>query len=198
MDTDPAPTDAPTAENPGCFIGCAVAMLLLTVLIALGAWALEEFEKGLDGDGQLERTGASGSVVDPLGPGATARYEDGLEITVSPPRREADGTYDLTVTYENDTDEEVSLGGETLGDAVGAALTVREGEPLDDHAVGHYLTWMNWRECAFALTPPLGEDETREVTVRVRPDKRGTPVTVEVIPPDDGYRETAYFQVTLD
>lgn len=32
--------------------------------------------------------------------------------------------------------------------------------------------------------------------VRIKPGKNGISVTVEVAPPDAGYRDTAYFQLT--
>ncbi|MEW2076935.1 hypothetical protein AB0941_25385 [Streptomyces sp. NPDC013433] len=190
MDTDVVPAGTPAAKESGCFIGCAIALLLFLVLLAWGAWALDEFEKGLDGSGQLEQAGASGDKWDPLGPGATARYEDGLKVTVSPPRREPDGTYGLTVTYENDTDEEVSFGGTC------ETLEVREGEPVDD-LVGHDLTWLNRRECDSAHARPLGVDETRGVPVRVEPSRRGVPVTVEVGWPYGTSRDAAYFRLDL-
>ncbi|MGW6982234.1 hypothetical protein ACWGE1_22820 [Streptomyces sp. NPDC054932] len=204
MDTDPAPTDTPTADKPRRFNGCAVAAAVLVVLAVLGAWALAEFEKGLDGYGQLEQSGPAGHVADPLGPGATARYEDGLKVTVSRPRPEADGTYSLTVTYENDTDEELRPGGESSVDSVSehgpAPLVVRAGRSLDDHTSGFSLNWLNSRESAAALMPPLGTDKKRTVPVRIRPstDAKGIPVTVEVDPPEAGYRETAYFELTLN
>lgn len=202
MDTDPTPTDIPTADEPRRFNGCAIAAVVLAVLVVLGAWALAEFEKGLDGYGQLEQGGPSGYVADPLGPGATARYEDGLKVTVSRPRPESDGTYSLTVTYENDTDEELRPGGESpeagVSEYGSAPLVVRAGTSLDDYASGYSLTWLNWRESAAALVPPLGTDEKRSVPVRVKPSRTGVPITVEVDPPAAGFRETAYFQLTLD
>ncbi|MEU9798934.1 hypothetical protein [Streptomyces sp. NPDC051000] len=211
MDTNPAPTDTPTGtatdntpttDTPRWFSGCAIAVVVLTVLVIAGAWALAEFEKGLDGYGQLEQSGPSGYVADPLGPGATARYEDGLKVTVSPPRPESDGTYSLTVTYENDTDEELRLGGDSSDDGVSeygpAPLVVRAGKSLDDHTSGYSLNWLNQRESAAALMPALGTDKKRTIPVRVKPTKRGVPVTVEVDPPAAGFRETAYFQLTLD
>ncbi|MFG2341143.1 hypothetical protein [Streptomyces yangpuensis] len=202
MDTDPTPTDTPTADTPRWFKGCAIAALCLLGLAGLGAWALAEFEKGLDGYGQLEQSGPSGSVADPLGPGATARYEDGLKITVSRPRAEPDGTYSLTVTYDNDTDEELRPGGASADSAVSsygdAPLAVRAGRSLDDSASGYSLNWLNSDESTAALMPPLGADRKRTVPVRVRPSTKGVPVTVEVQPPTAGFRETAYFQLTLD
>ncbi|MEW1870348.1 hypothetical protein AB0420_19835 [Streptomyces caelestis] len=186
MDTDSVPAGPPAARETGCFVGCAIVLLLLLGLLAWGAWALDEFEKGLDGAGQLEQSGALGDRRDPLGPGATARYEDGLKVTVGPPRREPDGAYGLTVTYENGTDEEVPFGGAC------ETLEVRAGEPSDD-AVGHDLTWLNREECDSALARPLGVDETRGVPVRVEPSGWGTPVTVEVGWPYGTSRDTAYF-----
>ncbi|MFF5161072.1 hypothetical protein ACFY3N_33495 [Streptomyces sp. NPDC000348] len=197
MDTDSVPAGAPAAKGSGRAVGCAIALLVLVVLTGLGAWALDEFEKGLDGYGQLEQAGASGSVADPLGPGMTARYEDGLRITVGSPHREPDGTYRLTVTYDNGTGEEVPLGGESIGGA-SPSLEIREGESLDDYSAGYSLTWLNRQECASALAPPLGADETRGVPLHVRPSEEGIPVTVEVEPADDGSREKAYFQLVLD
>ncbi|MFJ2593771.1 hypothetical protein [Streptomyces erythrochromogenes] len=51
MDTckDPRPTDTPPADGPRRFNGCAIAVLVLLVLAALGTGALAEWEKGLDG-----------------------------------------------------------------------------------------------------------------------------------------------------
>ncbi|MEU7602188.1 hypothetical protein AB0B78_28370 [Streptomyces sp. NPDC040724] len=210
MDTDPTPTDAltdtptdtPTADRPRWFNGCAIAAVVLIVLVGLGAWALAEIEKGLDGYGQLEQSGPSGYVADPLGPGATARYEDGLKVNVSRPRPESDGSYTLTVTYENGTDEELRPGGESSDSSVSgfgnAPLVVRAGKSLDDYASGYSLTWPNQEESAAALMPPLGTDKKRTVPVRIKPGSKGTPVTVEVAPPTAGFRETAYFELTLD
>ncbi|MEU3732853.1 hypothetical protein AB0E81_26095 [Streptomyces sp. NPDC033538] len=201
MDTDLAPTPAPTGENSGCAIGCVVGVLFLVMLVVGGAWVLDELVKGLDGDGQLEQVGASGGVADPLGPGVVARYEDGLNVTVDPPHREPDGTYSFTVTYENGTDEKILPGGESSEDSVSEAgpapLSVRAGEPLDNYSE-YDLTWLNRQESAFLLILPLDGGETRSVPVRVKPSERGTPVTVEVAPPDDGYRDTAHFQFVLD
>ncbi|MFB7462767.1 hypothetical protein ACFCZ1_04560 [Streptomyces sp. NPDC056224] len=202
MDMEPTPTDTPTAANSRWFNGCAIAFLVVSALVALGAWALAEFEKGLDGYGQLEQSGPSGSVADPLPPGATARYEDGLKVTVSRPRAEPDGTYSLTVTYENDTDEELRPGGDSFEASVSAngsaPLVVRAGKSLDDYASGYSLSWLNRRESAAALMPPLGTEKKRTVPLRIKPSAKGIPVTVEVDPPDAGFRETAHFQLTLD
>ncbi|MER5777479.1 hypothetical protein ABT144_24965 [Streptomyces sp. NPDC002039] len=202
MDTDQTPTSTPTADSPRGFNGCAIAVVILTGLVVLGAWALAEFEKGFDGYGQLEQSGPSGSVADPLGPGATARYEDGLKVTVSRPRAESDGSYSLTVTYDNDTDEELRPGGESLDSAVSesglAPLVVRAGESLDDYVSEYSVTWSNRREAAAALMPPLGTEKKRTVPVRVKPSRKGIPVTVEVDPPTADFRETAHFQFTLD
>ncbi|MFD9380010.1 hypothetical protein ACFWBH_31610 [Streptomyces sp. NPDC059999] len=202
MDTDQTPTSTPTSDTPRGFYGCAIAVAVLTCLVAWGAWALAEFEKGLDGYGQLEQSGPSGYVADPLGPGATARYEDGLKVTVSRPRPEPDGTYSLTVTYKNDTDEELLPGGESPEAGVSeygpAPLVVRAGTSLDDYASGYSVSWSNRRESAATLMPTLGTDKKRSVPIRVKPSRKGIPVTVEVDPPSAGFRETAYFQLTLD
>ncbi|QFX86290.1 hypothetical protein GEV49_20735 [Streptomyces sp. SYP-A7193] len=182
-------------------MGCLVAFFVLTLLVVLGARALDDFEKSLDGDGQLEQVGASGSVADPLSPGLVARYEDGLNVTVDPPQRKPDGTYSFTVTYDNGTDEKILPGGESVEDSVNewapAHLTVRAGESLDDYSE-YNLKWLNEQESAFLLVLPLDAGETRSIPVTVQPSERGIPVTVEVAPPDDGYRSTAYFQFPLD
>lgn len=202
MDTEEAPTDTPTADTPRWFRGCSIAALVLLVLIGLGAWGLAEFEKGLDGYGQLEQSGPAGSVADPLGPGATARYEDGLKVTVSRPRAEPDGTYGLTVTYDNGTDETIRPIGESPDAGVSAyssaPLVVRAGRSLDDHSSGATVHWLNAEEAAAALVPPLDPDHERTVPVRVRPNGKGTTITVEVAPPTASFRETAYFQISLD
>ncbi|WP_412074874.1 hypothetical protein ACLF6K_01775 [Streptomyces xanthophaeus] len=200
MDTDSTPDTAATG-SPRWFKGCAIALLVLTVLVLLGAAALAEVEKGLNGYGHLDNGGTSGSVANPLSPGTTARYDDDLEVTVSRPRREADGSYRFTITYDNGTDEVLHPGGPSLKTSVStiadAPVVVRPGRSLDDYASGYDLTWLNEDEAASVLMPPLGKDKKRTVLVRVMPGKPGTPVTVEVVPPPAGYRETAYWQLDL-
>ncbi|MFI7327603.1 hypothetical protein ACIBQ3_23565 [Streptomyces rubiginosohelvolus] len=195
MDTEEAITAAETspAASPRGFYGCVIALIVLFTLIALGAHAVTEFEKGLDGDGQLEQPGLSGSMSQPLGPGTTARYEDGLWVTVSRPERHGDGTYGVTVTFKNGTDDELGLGDEEFS----GTLDVEPGEAGEDYAPGDDVSWLNWDEAASALAPPLPEGEERTVPVRLKPERKGAPVTLEVTPPHPGYRETAYFQLTL-
>ncbi|MCI4045759.1 hypothetical protein [Streptomyces sp. TRM75563] len=194
MDTEEvtAAETSPAASSRG-FYGCAIALIAFFTLIALGAHAFTEFEKGLDGDGQLERPGRSGSAYHPLGPGTTARYEDGLRVTVGFPERHDDGTYRLTVTFRNGTDKELLLGEEAYSDT----LDVEPGASGQDSAPGHDVNWLNGDEVASALAPPLPEGEERTVPVRLQPDREGAPVTVDVTPPHPGYRETARFRLTL-
>ncbi|MFI8961697.1 hypothetical protein ACIGO8_06230 [Streptomyces sp. NPDC053493] len=204
--TGGAAAEAPAERASRWPLGCGIAMFVLLGLLGLGAWALQEFEKGLDGYGQLEQsgsTGMSGSVASPFAAGMTARYEDGLKVTVSPPHADAGGrTYSFTVTYENDTDGTIRPGGESLDSSVStygqAPLVVRAGRSLDDHTADYTLDWPDWRGAASVLLPPLAEGETRTVPVRIEPSRKGIPVTVEVAPPDAGYRETAHFQLQLD
>ncbi|MFJ3904901.1 hypothetical protein [Streptomyces sp. NPDC090025] len=194
-------TDGRTSHG----FGCAAAAIVVLGLVALGAWWVQDFVKGFDGYGQLEQSGRSGSVADPLPAGATAEYEDGLDVTVSVPGREPDGrTYRFTVTYENGTDQTFRLGGDDVRDAVAtvaheAPLVVRAGRSFMDAANGESVDWsgQDMRVAEAALMPPLGPDETRTVTVLVRPERAGTPVTVEVEPPDASFRETAYFEFSL-
>ncbi|MFB7296074.1 hypothetical protein ACH489_13325 [Streptomyces rubiginosohelvolus] len=56
---------------------------------------------------------------------------------------------------------------------------------------------MDTEEAATALAPLLPEGEERTVPVRLKPERKGAPVTLEVTPPHPGYRETAHFQLTL-
>lgn len=194
MDTEEATAaETSTPASSRGFYGCVITLVAFFALIALGAHALTEFEKGLDGDGQLEQPGLSGSVSQPLGPGMTARYEDGLWVTVSHPERRDDGTYGLTVTFKNGTDEELRLGEEAFPDT----LDVEPGESGQDHAPGYDVSWLDRQTSASVLVPPLPEGEERTVPVRLKPARKGSPVTVEVTPPDAGYRETAHFQLTL-
>lgn len=65
MDTDPTPDSAATG-SPRWFKGCAMALLVLTVLVLLGAAALAEVEKGLDGYGHLDN--GTDEVLHPGGP----------------------------------------------------------------------------------------------------------------------------------
>ncbi|WP_284581540.1 hypothetical protein [Streptomyces sp. 2P-4] len=201
-DPRPGTSAAPAAAAPGRFTGCGAALLAAAVLACLGLVGLHELERGIDGYGQLEETsGADGGVADPLAVGRTARYEDGLKVTVGAPRRGADGTHLITVTYRNDTDGEQRIGGDSAETAVSeygeAPLVVRAGRSLDRHTSGG-VRWSNRGESAAALLPPLAEDGKRTVPVRLTADRTGTTVTVEVRPPDDGYREAAYWEFTLD
>ncbi|MFI1225600.1 MULTISPECIES: hypothetical protein [unclassified Streptomyces] len=195
MDTEAAATATDTSPAAGSrgFYGCAIALIAFFALIALGAHALTEFEKGLDGDGQMEQPGSSGSAYQPLGPGMTARYEDGLWVTVSHAQPHDDGTYSVTVTFKNGTDEELRLGEE----AFPGTLDVEPGESGQDYAPGYDVNWLNREESASALVPPLPEDDERTAPVRLKPARKGAPVTLEVTPPDAGYRETAHLQLTL-
>ncbi|MER6779964.1 MULTISPECIES: hypothetical protein [unclassified Streptomyces] len=201
MDTDPTPAAATTTSSRG-FTGCAVALLVVTVLALLGAAALAGLEKSLQGGGHLDNDSPSGSVADPLAPGATARYIDDLEVTVSRPRREATGAYRFTITYANGTDESLNPGGESEKTSVStiadAPVVVRAGKSSDHYPSGSTLTWLNEDEAASALVPPLRKGGKRTVQVRVVPGSRGTPVTVEVHPPSANYRETAYWQFGPD
>ncbi|MEU5283919.1 hypothetical protein AB0G97_07850 [Streptomyces sp. NPDC020755] len=190
---DTSATDSSPADSSRWFYGCAIAVVAFFVLIMLGAAAVADFEKSLDGDGQMEQPGLSGSVSQPLGPGMKARYEDGLWVTISRPEPHGDGTYSLTVTFKNGTDEELRLN----GDSFPPLLVVRAGESAGDDAGVYSLTRLNSEKSAAALVPPLPEGEERTVPIRLKPARRGTPVTVEVTPPDAGYRETSYFQTTL-
>ncbi len=178
-------------------VGCSVALVAAFVLVILGAWGLREFEKGLDGDGQLDMPREhAGSVVEPLPGGVTARYEDGLRVTVGPPRPEGDGrTYRITITYENGSDETLEPGTGGYGDA----LDVRAGRPGDSSwtAADGTSDWLDFREAERLLGRPLAEDGKRDVPVRVTASRKGLPLTVEVRPPHRSYREAAYWQLTL-
>ncbi|MFE2476656.1 hypothetical protein [Streptomyces sp. NPDC059389] len=201
MDTDPTPAAATTTSSRG-LTGCAVALLVVTVLALVGAVALAELAKSLQGGGHLDNDSPSGSVVDPLAPGTTARYVDDLEVTVGRPRRGDDGAYRFTITYANGTDGVVNPGGESQKSAVStvgdAPVVVRAGKSSDHYPTGSTLTWVNEDEVASALMPPLGKGGKRTVQVRVVPDGRGAPFTVEVHAPSASYRETAHWQFDLD
>ncbi|MFE2550833.1 hypothetical protein ACFXGI_20135 [Streptomyces sp. NPDC059355] len=201
MDTDPTPDTATTTSSRG-FTGCAVALLVVAVLVLLGAAALAGMEKSLQGGGHLDNDSPSASVVDPLAPGATARYVDDLKVTVGRPRREDDGAYRFTITYANGTDEALNPGGESKKTGVStiadAPVVVRAGKSSDHYPTGSTLTWLNEDEAASALMPPLRKGGKRTVQVRIAPGPQGTPVTVEVHPPSANYRETAYWQFDPD
>ena len=182
---------------------CGVVTVVLVLLLGLGAWGVSELEKGLDGYGQVESgdTGPDGSVADPFGPGGSARYEDGLDITVDEGRGEQDGRVrHFNLTFENGTDDTVQLGGTTNGDDVYEALDVRAGRPLDDNGPddGSTSDWLGSEEALDALRAPLRADETRTVPLRVTGDTKGMAITVEVMPQDDEYRDTVYWHLTLD
>ncbi|MGP3985458.1 hypothetical protein [Streptomyces sp. 3N207] len=198
----------------GCQLGCVVVFVVGTLLLVVGMLWLSEVEKGLDGYGQLEEgaDGTSGSVADPLAPGATAEYEDGLMVTVGEAERVAGaaaGTYRFTVTYENDSDGELRIGERdaeaNASEYDDAPLVVRAGESLDDTGAedGSTSEWHNSAAAGRTLAKPLGEDESVTVPVRVtvRPGSgEETSLTVSVLPEGDNsnmYRDTAYWQMTL-
>ncbi|GAA2470086.1 hypothetical protein GCM10010406_02010 [Streptomyces thermolineatus] len=188
--------------------GCSAVLVVLAVVVALVARGIAELEKGLDGYGQLEKADEPyGSVYDPLGPGGTARYEDGLEVTVGEPRREPDGAaYRFTVTYRNGADEPLNMGGDSVWDSVSeygsAPLVVRAGKPGDDderpdpEGTGR---WLNQEEAGTRLLRPLGRGDRLTVVVRVAGGTKGMPVAVEVEPSSDPYyRDTAHWELRLD
>ncbi|MFC0600475.1 hypothetical protein [Streptomyces palmae] len=43
------------------------------------------------------------SGADSLGVGRAARYQDGLRVTAGVPSREPDGSYQIAITYDNDS-----------------------------------------------------------------------------------------------
>lgn len=181
-----------------------VTLLVLVGLTVLGLWGIARLEKSLDGYGQLEN-GSDGSVAAPLSAGVAARYEDGLEVTVGEPRREPGGrAHRFSVTYENGTDATLSPAAGSADESVSeygdAALVVRAGDPLDDTGPddGSRSDWLNDDQVAHKLRKPLGEGESLTVTVRVAGDTKGMAVTVELNPPpDQGYRDAAYWKLTL-
>lgn len=59
------------------------------------------------------------------------------------------------------------------------------------------VTFLDRAASVTALTPPLGTEHKRTVPVRVKPDREGGLVTVEVAPQSPGYRDTAYWQFDL-
>ncbi|QTE02944.1 hypothetical protein [Streptomyces cyanogenus] len=200
MKTDSTPAAPTTPSGPRWITGCTFAAIAVVALLAYGAMALDNLQKGMDGYGQMEQDGPSGNEFEPLGPGETARYEDGLDVTVSTPHPEAGGVYTFSVTYENGTDDELLPGGDSAEDSVleygPAPLVVRPGKPRDDYVSDYDLTVLDREKTASLLLPPLAEGEKRTVPVRIKPTRAGIPVTVEVAVPDAGYRETAYFQLT--
>ncbi|MFI0864622.1 hypothetical protein ACH4RA_31000 [Streptomyces smyrnaeus] len=206
--------DSGTGERmSGWEIGCLVALLTGIGLFILGALLLAELEKGLDGYGQIEgdADGTTASVAAPLAAGATARYEDGLSVTVGEAERVAGaarGTYRFTVTYENDAHGELRIGARdavaNVSEYGDAPLVVRAGDSLDDTSLdGSTSDWHNSRAVGRKLSEPLGEDESVTVPVRVtvRPgDGHQAPLTVAVLPGGEHstvHRDTAYWEMTL-
>ncbi|MGW2870165.1 hypothetical protein [Kitasatospora sp. NPDC001225] len=211
MDTNAVPACPRPSDTPRWATVLGVVLAVLTALVVLGAMALATFEDSLTQHGYVK---GPGSVVEPLGAGGTARYDDGLRITVGPPRREPDGSYSFTITYDNGTGEELRPGGASPDTGVGAtggsaAVVVRAGKAIDSgplstpSAFGSApvpapgMTFLDQAATVTALTPPLGTEQKRTVPVRVKPDKAGGPVTVEVAPKSPGFRDTAYWQFDL-
>ncbi|MFF2545733.1 hypothetical protein ACFVUY_24585 [Kitasatospora sp. NPDC058063] len=213
MDTNAAPAHPRPSVDPRWATGCGIAVALLTALVVVGAMVLAEFEDSLTQHGYVK---GPGTVVEPLGAGGTARYDDGLRITVSPPHREPDNSYSFTITYDNGTGRELRPGGTSPDTGLGttgasAPVVVRPGKALDSGVpsptaapgAGHApvpapgMTFLDGAASVTALTPPLGTEQKRTVPVRVKPDREGGPVTVEVAPKSPGYRDTAYWQFDL-
>ncbi|MFB7125109.1 hypothetical protein [Kitasatospora sp. NPDC056273] len=211
MDTNAAPACPRPSDTPRWATVLGAALAVLTALVVLGAMALAKFEDSLTQHGYVK---GPGTVVEPLRAGGTARYDDGLGITVGPPRREPDGSYSFTITYDNGTGEELRPGGTSPDTGVGttggsAAVVVRAGKAIDSGplstpsafgsapAPAASMTFLDQATTVTALTPPLGTEQKRTVPVRVKPDKAGGPVTVEVAPKSPGFRDTAYWQFDL-
>ncbi|MFG2910438.1 hypothetical protein ACGF13_36000 [Kitasatospora sp. NPDC048286] len=209
MDTNAAPSHPQPSANPRWATICGIVLALLTALAVLGATALAKFEDSLTQHGYVK---GPGTVVEPQRAGGTVRYDDGLRITVSPPHREPDNSYSFTITYDNGTDRELRPGGTSpttgLGTTGGSApVVVRAGKAIDSGtpsptsgaapAFAPGMTFLDRSESFTALTPPLGTEQKRTVPVRVKPDRDGGPVTVEVAPKSPGYRDTAYWQFDL-
>ncbi|GAA2084953.1 hypothetical protein GCM10009801_46410 [Streptomyces albiaxialis] len=181
-------------------VGCAVALTILTVLAGLGAVALREFEQGLDGTGQIETSdGPDGSVTEPFTSGATARYEDGLKVTVGDAEKGRGGVHTFAVTFENGTDEPLPLD-DTGSYAADGLLDVCEGDPRDDCAPGDArdVTWLNAESVTARLTGTLDPGESRTVPLRIEGDGEGAqPVTVETTPYSASHRDTVYWRLDI-
>ncbi|MER7770567.1 hypothetical protein [Kitasatospora sp. NPDC096140] len=201
MDTNSTATTPPATAEQRWATGCGIAVVVLTALAVLGAVAVGQLEKSLTGYGHLE--GTSGSAAEPLRPGRTVRYDDDLTVTVGPAHREPDDAYSFTITYDNGTDGELRPGGTPPDTGIGtgkssyAPVVVHGGTPLSPDIPGWGVTVLDQAGSAAALMPPLAPDGKRTVPVRVRPDKAGSFVTVQVNPEPGGNRDTAYWQFTL-
>ncbi|MFG3253892.1 hypothetical protein [Streptomyces sp. NPDC048172] len=193
-------TGAATGGDSKWTVGCAVALTIVTVLAALGAIALQEFEKGLDGTGQVEAAGGpDGSVADPFAAGDTARYEDGLKVTVGDAERGSGGVHRFTVTFENGTDDPLPLG-ETGSYAADGLLGVCAGEPLDDCTPddARDVDWVNSESVTARFQGELKPGDSLTVPLRLKGDGEGTqPVTVETTPYSASYRDTVYWRLDL-
>lgn len=110
-----------------------------------------------------------------------------------PPEAHDDGTYSLTVTYENGSDEKLRLDAASYS----SPLAIRAGEADDENALGYDVDRLNHDTSEAALTPPLGEGDERVVPVRLKPPWKGTRITVKVTAPNGSLREAAHFQLTL-
>ncbi|MGW3074604.1 hypothetical protein [Kitasatospora sp. NPDC001132] len=213
MDTNAAPSHPQPSANPRWATICGIVVVLLSALLVLGAMALAKFEDSLTQHGYVK---GPGTAVEPLHAGGTARYDDGLRITVSPPHREPDNSYSFTITYDNGTGQELRPGGTSpdtgLGTTGGSApVVVRAGKAIDSGpasltptsgagsapAPAPAMSFLDRAESVTALTPPLGTEQKRTVPVRVKPDREGGAVTLEVAPKSPGYRDTAYWQFDL-
>ncbi|MEU5049851.1 DUF4190 domain-containing protein [Streptomyces sp. NPDC021096] len=97
-----------------------LALGAATALVSLGAivWFCVSLSHAYDRPGELVSPG--GKYEAPLKPGGTARYRDGMKVTVSKARRvpslpgdvalrKGELTYEYTVTYVNDQDKALEL-----------------------------------------------------------------------------------------
>ena len=182
-------------------VGCVVALTILTVLAGLGAVVLQEFEEGLDGTGQIESADGApdGSVADPFSAGDTARYEDGLQVTVGDVARMRGGARHVTVTFENGTDEPLPLES-GQGMQHDRLLDVCAGEPLDDCAPddARDVTWVNADAATAELHGRLAPGDSLTVPVQVQGDGHGTqPVTLASTPYSASDRDTVYWRFDI-
>ncbi|RLV08668.1 hypothetical protein CTZ27_07795 [Streptomyces griseocarneus] len=101
-----------TQDGVPALVGLVVGAITATVCLGIVVWAFNALSHIDDRPGDLVSRG--GSDNNRLGPGGTARYRDGLKVTVGKPRHVTPAkegmTYEYAVTYVNDQKESIELG----------------------------------------------------------------------------------------
>ncbi|MCF6524210.1 hypothetical protein [Streptomyces sp. JJ36] len=181
-----------------------IALALGSVFLALAAvvfYAVHDLEEETDAVEGVRLDHSRGDVLDPLlGPG-TARYEDGVEVTVTEPRpardRTGDGgpgpdtrTFAFSVTYANRSDAPLSFAFAAPMEAWAGGVD-RQGDESAAAAVDH----VNDEDAARRLPENLAPGRSLTIPLRYRVAADVQQLTFMYGAGD--LREDAYWELSL-